>query len=49
MTEKEIEGIEDFLSRIQFDPNPDDVVRLIRVAESLLLLAKEKDNDQAVA
>jgi hypothetical protein len=43
MTDEEITKIEEFLSEIQFTPNTDQVARLIRIAESLLNLAKEKN------
>lgn len=43
MTDDEIAKIEEFLSEIQFAPDTDQVARLIRIAESLLNLAKEKN------
>ena len=47
MTQAEIEAIEEFLSEIQFAPNTDQVARLIRIAESLLNLAKEKNKPRS--
>jgi len=47
MTPEEIAKIEEFLSEIQFTPNTDQVARLIRIAESLLNLAKEKDKPRS--
>ena len=47
MTDKEIQEIEEFLSEIQFTPDTDQVSRLIRIAESLLNLAKEKDKPRS--
>ena len=46
MSEEEIEEIEKFLAEIEFDPNKDEVLRLIRILEGFVNLHRGRHKEK---